>query len=285
MGRANERTNGQTDGWATAPPNVPPNVRPGRSAPRRPDRVAGDREAQPLAATLGAAIRAGRRRCRLSQAALGRQVGLGQARVSAIERGLGAGVSLSTWVAFGLSIGQPLAVGFSRALTPGVGPSDAGHLDLQELAARLAAGHGWRATFELPTRPIDPHSSADLAVRDDAGRRLLVLECWNRFGDLGAAVRSSSRKLAEAAGLAALIGGERPYAVALCWLVRPTAENRALLGRYPSLIRSRLPGSSTGWARALELGTPAPEEPGIVWLDLARRRVIPVRWTRTPGAG
>jgi transcriptional regulator with XRE-family HTH domain len=172
--------------------------------------VAGDLEAQALAATLGAAIRAGRRRCRLSQAELGRQVGLCQAGVSAIERGLGAGVSLSTWVAFGLSVGQPLAVGFSRAPTPGVGPSDAGHLDLQELAARHAARHGWRATFELPTRPTDPRHSADLAVRDDPGRRLLILECWNRFGDLGAAARSSSRKMAEAAGLTAAIGGERP---------------------------------------------------------------------------
>ena len=89
--------------------------------------------------------------------------------------------------------------------------------------------------------------------------------------------------MAEAAGLAALIGGERPYTVGLCWLIRPTAENRALLGRYPSLIRSRLPGSSTGWARALELGSQPPPEPGIVWLDPARRRVIPVRWARTPG--
>ena len=259
--------------------------RSGRSAPRRPDRVAGDREAQALAATLGAAIRAGRRRHGLSQAELGRQVGLSQARMSAIERGLGGGAPLSTWVAFGLAIGQPLTVGFSRALTPGFGPSDAGHLDLQELAARLAARHGWRATFELPTRPIDPRHSADLAVRDDAGRRLLVLECWNRFGDLGAAARSSNRKLAEAAGLAAAIGGEQLYAVGLCWLIRPTAENRALLGRYPSLIRSRFPGSSTGWARALELGTPPPAEPGIAWLDPAKRRVIPVRWTRTPGVG
>jgi len=256
-----------------------------RSKPRRPDRVAGDREARALAATLGAAVRGGRRRCRLSQAALGRQVGLSQARVSAIERGLGVGVPLSTWVALGLSIGQPLAVGFSRALTPGVEPSDAGHLDLQELAARLVAGHGWRATFELPTRPPDPRHSADLGVRDDAGRRLLVLECWNRFGDLGAAARSSSRKIAEAAGLAAAIGGERPYAVGLCWLIRPTAENRALLARYPSLLRSRFPGSSIGWARALELGTPPPLEPGISWLDPAKRRVIPVRWGSVPPSG
>ena len=93
-------------------------------------------------------------------------------------------------------------------------------VDAGRIAAACTAARGGRRRH-----------SADLAIRDDAGRRLLVLECWNRFGDLGAAARSSSRKLVEVAGLAAAIGGERPYNVGLCWLIRLTAENRVLLRR------------------------------------------------------
>ncbi|CAN5830072.1 hypothetical protein BH24CHL6_BH24CHL6_00820 [soil metagenome] len=95
---------------------------------------------------------------------------------------------------------------------------------------------------------------------------LALVECWNTFGGLGAAARSSNRKLADADGLAAILGGDDgPFAVGLCWVVRDTAAHRALMNRYRHIFDSRFPGPSAAWARALTRGGPLPREPGLVW--------------------
>lgn len=242
-------------------------------------RVEGRQETAALVAALGRQVRAERRRRRLTQAVLGRRVGLSAARISEIERGEGLRAPLDVWVALGLVLGRPIAVAFSRGIEESL-PADAGHLELQEAALRLVRRHGWIGTFELPTRPADPSHSVDVCVRDDRARRLIVLECWNRFGDLGAAARSTSRKLAETRELAVARYGEAASPVHGCWLVRPTAANRALVRRYPELLASRFPGSSRAWARALDKGTEPPAHPGFVWFDAATGKAAPVRWPR-----
>jgi hypothetical protein len=105
-----------------------------------------------------------------------------------------------------------------------------------------------------------------------------VVECWNTIGDLGASVRSTDRKVADAADLAAAYWGERDHAVAACWVVRATVANRALVARYPELFASRFPGSSADWVRALTTGTEPPKEPGLVWCDVAGTRLF--AWRR-----
>lgn len=244
-------------------------------------RIQGLRESRAIVATLGGVVRMERRRRHLSQAELGQRVGVCASHISRIERGLGVRIPFEVWVALGLVLGRPLAVAFSRALEIGE-PADAGHLQLQELAISLARRHGWHTSFELPTRPADPSCSVDVVARDDSGRRMHLWECWNRFGDLGAAARSTTRKVVEAEALAATAGlpgdGGAPFMVCSCWLVRPTAANRALLRRYPGILRSRFPGSSLLWARAIESGCAPPAEPGIVWCDPAAGRIVPVRW-------
>lgn len=245
---------------------------------RRAARIAGAREAAALVATLGGIVRHERRLARLSQADLATRVGIRQSRLSEFERGLGAGAPLEVWVALGIALGRPLSVEFTRSADAAATVRDAGHLAMQEVVLRLAATRGISGTFELPTRPHDPARSIDVCLRDDVGRRLIVAECWNRFGDLGAAARSSSAKLAELAGLANGAVGERPYAVHLVWLIRPTAANRELLRTYPAVLRSRFRGSSEGWARSISEGTPPPNEPGIAWLEPTTGRVTAVRW-------
>ncbi len=163
-------------------------------------------------------------------------------------------------------------------------PADAGHLALQGLVLRLGRRAGFAGTFELPTRPVDPSRSTDVALRDDRRRLLVLVECWNTFGDVGAAIRSTNRKLAEAAGRAIVLGGERPYRVAGCWVVRDVARNRALVGRYPELFASRFPGSSAKWVEALSPGANAdrrepPTELGLVWCDRAASRLF--AWRRS----
>ena len=69
--------------------------------------------------------------------------------------------------------------------------------------------------------------------------------------------------------------------VALCWVVRDSHANRAIVRRYPEIIAARFPGSSVAWVEALEHGAAPPNEPGIVWFDPSRNRLRPVRVHRT----
>jgi transcriptional regulator with XRE-family HTH domain len=250
---------------------------------KRPDaEVQADRESTRIAATLAGDLRATRRRRRLSQAELGARIGVGQGRISDLERGRGAGAPLDTWIALGLALGRPLAVAFSRDLEPPA-PRDAGHLAGQELLLRHARHTGRRADVELPTRPAEPSHSIDVCLRDDRQRTLIVNEIWNRVDDVGAAYRASSRKVAQASAQAAFAGGDgEPYRVAVCWLLVDTAANRLLTRRYPELFSTRFPGSSEAWVQCLVAGEPPPLEPGVVWLDTRAGRIRPRRRARQP---
>jgi transcriptional regulator with XRE-family HTH domain len=214
-----------------------------------------------LAISLGRDVRATRRRHRVTQRQLADRIGVSQSSISRIERGLSAAVSLGTWVALGIALDRPLAVSFSRPLGEGRLPIDAGHLEIQEHLLALARSTGRAGTFELPTKPLDPSRSTDVGVRDARHRVRILAECWNTFGDLGASIRATNRKVAEAV---ATWPDDR---VASVWIVRATAANHALLGRYPHIVDATFPGSSRRWLRALTDGAEPPREAGLVWFD------------------
>jgi len=244
-------------------------------AVRRSAVIEGQREAQALAATLGGAVRLGRVSKRMTLDVLARKAGLSRSRLSQIERGEGTGAPLQTWIALGIALGRPLAVNFSRPLGDARGPVDAGHLEIQEHILGLARNTGRHGTFELPTRPNDPARSSDVGLRDDRHGVLIQTECWNTFGDLGAAIRSTNRKAAEAAAhaIATQTDDDEPYRVATVWVIRATAGNRALLARYPHIVDAAFPGSSRRWVAALAQGAAPPKEPGLVWFDSATGRL------------
>jgi transcriptional regulator with XRE-family HTH domain len=239
-------------------------------------RLAGDREAQAIAATLGAQAAATRRSLRLRQVTVAARCGISRGRLGDLERGRGDGAPLGLWVALGLVLGRPLRVEFSRRVDSET--ADAGHLAIQELVLRLGRAAGYRRGFEVPTRPSDSARSTDVGLRDDRRRILVLVECWNTIGDLGAAARATNRKLAETAELAIAGGGERPFTVRGVWVVRATARNRALLARYPEIFAARFPGSSAQWVAALTKGTDPPAEPGLVWCDVPATRLF--AWRR-----
>jgi hypothetical protein len=108
-------------------------------------------------------------------------------------------------------------------------------------------------------------------------RCLLLIEAWNTFGDIGAAVRSTDRKLAEATALAIAFWGDIDHRVATCWVIRSTRTNRALVARYPELFASRFPGSSQGWVGTLTNGSRPPAQPGLVWCDVRATRLFALR--------
>jgi hypothetical protein len=114
-------------------------------------------------------------------------------------------------------------------------------------------------------------------LRDDSRRLLVLVECWNVIGDIGAAARSSTRKQAEAEAAAVAFGGEAPLRVTTCWVVRATRPNRELLARYPEAFSARFPGSLHGWVQALTSGADPPSAAGLVWCDPGARRLFPWR--------
>ena len=226
-----------------------------------------------ISSALGREVRSGRRTRHLTQASLGARIDRCQSEVSEIERGQGGRIPLETWIAIGTALDRPLGVGFSRPLEARAAePADAGHLRIQEYLLARASATGRPGTFEVPTRPDDPRRSTDVGIIDRRHATRIQAECWNVIGDLGAAARATHRKVAEAA---ATWPDDR---IASVWVVAATAANRAILARYPHVLGSAFPGSSRAWVRALEQGTEAPHQPGLVWFDPARGRLT--EWRR-----
>ena len=225
---------------------------------------------------LGTDTRAARLRRHLTQARLGARVGLSQSAISRAERGLGGGLTLDAWQRIGSALGVPLKVTLQR--DPRQEPSDAGHLGIQELVLRATRPHGYRGLVELRTGATDTGRSIDVALVHDPRRRLVIVECWNTIGDIGAAARSSDRKLDEAEALAALRWPDQECTVGLVWVVRATERNRELFARYPEVFASRFPGSSAQWTRALTHDDEPPPQPGLVWASVDGTRLF--AWRR-----
>jgi transcriptional regulator with XRE-family HTH domain len=220
-------------------------------------------------ATIGRTVRSMRMLRGWTQADLGERSGMGRMMVSRIEGGMSA-IDADVLERLGVAFGVPVLLGFGR--DPMEDVADAGHLAIQELALRLARAAGFTAQFELATRPQTPRHSIDVAVADDRRRIAIVIECWNTFGDIGAAARSTARKVAELEALVARWGED--IAVSSVWIVRDTARNRELIARYPEVFRSRFPGSSVAWVAALTAGGPIPTDAGLVWCDLRATRIF-----------
>ncbi len=192
-----------------------------------------------------------------------------------MERGDGASLALREWVALGIAVGRPLAIRLQRDVA--AEPADAGHLGLQELVLRLGRAAGFSTRFELPT--ASGSYSTDVALRDERHERLVLVECWNTIGDIGASVRASDRKRALAEAHAVTTAAPR-YVVATCWVVRATHVNRALVARYPHVFLARFPGSSARWLATLARGDAPASAPGLVWADVAATRLF--AWRHRP---
>jgi len=206
---------------------------------------------------------------------LASRAGLGRMVESRIERGIG-NPDLDALQRIAAALDRPFVVSFGGR-DPSETTADAGHLAIQELVLRLGRAAGYTGSFELPTRPTEPWRSADVGLASEARRRLIEAECWNTIGDVGAAARSSARKLAELEDLATGRWGEDAR-VGLVWVIRASARNRALIARYPEVFASRFPGSSRQWVDALTTGSAPPAEPGLVWCDVGATRLF--AWRR-----
>ncbi len=212
----------------------------------------------------------------MTQAELASIVGLTQSTISVMERGRGGSFSLDLWQRAFTAVDRHLRFEPTRDAVDDV--ADAAHLMIQNLILRLGRQNGYAGTFELPSKPADPNRSTDVGLRDDRRRILILAECWNTFGDIGASARSTNRKLAEADAFAAYAWGEEPYRVASVWVVRTTRRNRELVARYGDVFAARFPGSSARWVASLAAGADPPVQPGLVWCDVRGTRLF--AWRR-----
>jgi len=233
--------------------------------------IEADRRARQQRAEIGGDIKALRERRGLTRGQLAARAGIGRMVESRIERGV-VNPDLEALQRIATALGRPLIVSFSGP-DPDELPRDAGHLAMQELVLRLGRRAGYAGSFELATRPAEPWRSADVGLASPSAKRLIHVECWNTIGDIGAAIRSSSRKRAELADLAVARWGP-DATTGLVWVVRATARNRALLARYPEVFGRAFPGSSRRWVDALTLGARPPEEPGLIWADVGGTRLF-----------
>ena len=254
---------------------------PGSSDSRKRARIEGENssKARSMAVMLGRDLNIARRRRGLTQAQLGRSMGLSGARIGELERGDGATAPLDVWVRLGEAMNRPLAVGFSREAD--AQEPDARLLAAQEVLLDLARQHRRRTDVELPTRLADPARSIDVVLQDDAAHSLIIIEIWNTLDDLQEAAHSTSFKLADASGPAALAAEDGlPYEVTMCWLLVDRATNRRLVAESPEILEPRFTGSSVRWVRCLGSGAPPPTELGLAWIDTRRGRIVPYRRRR-----
>jgi transcriptional regulator with XRE-family HTH domain len=228
---------------------------------------------------LGEQLGKARKRRGWTQKELAAKAGIDQTRLSQIELGKGGGVPADLWFALADALQMPFRMEFAR--DPVQDLKDAGHLEMQELMLRLSRATGFSRTFELATKPSNPAYSVDVGLRDDSRRLLVLVECWNTFGNIGASVRSTRRKIAEAEALAIAIGGDRgPYRVAAVWLVRDAPRNRAVLARYPEVFEATFTAPSAAWVKALTFSAATPPtEMGLAWCDPRSGRLT--AWRRT----
>jgi transcriptional regulator with XRE-family HTH domain len=226
-------------------------------------------------AQVGREIRAARLRRGWTQAQLATRAGVGRQVIGRLERAV-TRLDVDVLQRIGLAFGRRLEITYGR--DPTELTADAGHLAVQELILRVGRDAGYSGTFELATRPSEPWRSVDVVLASPSKRTMLLVECWNTFGDLGAATRSTTRKLAEAEDLAAARWGA-DGTIGSVWVIRATARNRALVARYPEVFASRFPGSSRAWLEALTNGAQPPPRPGLVWADVGATRLF--EWRRS----
>lgn len=248
---------------------------------RRPRAVGAELRGRLRAADVARRLGVGVRDARLRPGRLQREVaaeaGISQNWLSMLERGKGGGASLETWAAVSAAVDEQIVAYLERA--PGATlPRDHAHLKGQELVIRTARPGGWRPMPEALLDPLAFRSrSVDVLLARGHGEEVAVVEIWDWFDDVGAALRSLDGKV-EAAGRQE---PEAAIKTAGLWVVRATRRNRDLVADLHALFAAKFPAPSAGWLRALRDPDAAmPVENGFLWADVGATRLFGARLRR-----
>ena len=213
---------------------------------------------------------------RLTQAQASERAGVSQSGWSRLELG-DLRAPLASWDRAAFAIGGSLDA-FIRRASAADQPRDAAHLRHQELIIRTALVAGWRS---LPEQPIDRDArtsrAADVVLQ--RGLEYALVEVWDWFDDVGAALRDLDRRLdaLERFAIARMVDDTRPR-TAGCWVVRATQRNRRLVHEHRHLFRARFAGSGRAWLAALGApGVPMPTERAMCWVSVKGERLFAAR--------
>jgi transcriptional regulator with XRE-family HTH domain len=214
-------------------------------------RLRARRRTAEIAHRLGTMLREARRSMGLRQVDVAERAGVTQSWVSRMERGHGWTASLETWAAVAEAASVRL-VTFLEAIPGADRPRDYEHLKRQQLIIDLARRGGWtaipEATLERDRGRLFPRS-VDVRLRRTATGERAVVEIWDLFDDVGAAIRSFEGKLADAGhgGETGETGGS-PWAGS-SWSVARAATGSSWRSSRPCSPRASLGRRLPGFAR------------------------------------
>lgn len=234
---------------------------------------------------VGRALRDARDGRRATQASVGETAALSPSTVSEAENGHGDDMTLRTWTRLARAAGSDLHAYLERASAADL-RRDSVHLRHQELLIRTAIRGGWKAIAEAAIDdPARGSRSVDILLERKG--EVAVIEVFDWFDDVGAALRAWQRKVARveerAAGMArpapgSLSADAPSVRVSGCWTLRATTRNRRLVAAHAEVFRSRFPYSGRGWLRCLEdPAMPMPRDAGILWISVRGDRLWPAR--------
>lgn len=195
--------------------------------------------------------------------------GISQPRLSELERGKGSGATLETWACAAAAVGEQI-VGFLEVAPGATPPRDIEHLRRQAAIINFAARGGWQA---LPEFAVDTglvrSRSIDVVLLRRETREAILVEIWDWFDDVGAALRSLDGKRDALAGrLEREDSGNAagPWTVWCLFVVRRTRRNERLVGELRPLSAARFGGSAVRWLRVLaNAEEPIPPADGLLW--------------------
>jgi transcriptional regulator with XRE-family HTH domain len=219
---------------------------------------------------MGVALRGGRRAAGWTQQALADRVGVSQAEISRLERGLGQSASIETWACAGAAVGCDLTA-YLEASSGATLPRDYEHLKRQQLVLDTARPGGWTGRPEADIDRLWNRSrSVDLLLERVLRGELAVTEVWDFFDDVGGAWRGLDGKVAAVRRL------HPHHRVGGLLVVRRTRRNLELVREFGSLFGAKFP-TSGAWLRALQTEAPMPDSSGFVWTNVGGTRLISAR--------
>jgi transcriptional regulator with XRE-family HTH domain len=247
---------------------------------RTASQAAADRHAGDVAERVGKMLRDARRGRGQTQAEASLRAGISQSAWSRLELG-DPRAPLGTWERAASAVGGALDA-FIRQASRADQPRDAVHLRHQELVIRTALPGGWRA---MPEAPIDreARSSRSADVLLQRGREYALVEVWDWFEDVGAALRDFDRRLdaVERFAVARMTDDVLPRCAG-CWVVRATQRDRQLAHDHRHLFAARFPASGAAWLAALVNRKAAmPTDPALLWVSVRGDRLFPARFSST----
>lgn len=240
-----------------------------------------------IARRLGIMIREARLSAGLRQSDVADRAGISQSWVSKMERGHGATGSLATWAAVASAVGAQLSA-FLEVVPGADRPRDFEHLKRQRLVIEAAVAGGWVARPEaVLDRSRTFARSIDVLLQRQTRREEAVVEVWDFFDDVGAALRGFDAKIAdvERARATTELRGDAPWRVGGLFVVRGTRRNRRLVAEFAPIFDARFPGSGDAWLMALRDGAASmPPDPAMIWTDVAGTRLLASRRRGRPKA-